>query len=186
MNVLGKLQSICTLKFNALHEILVVFHNSSNNDYHFIIKELADEFEELFECLGEITEKYTTFSFPIEKEVTNIDNDGNENVVTISYKIKLIDSARFTTSLLTNFVDNLAEEIYKIKCKDFDCILEYESVNDNLIKHKILSYNKDNLNKLDEKLEKRFKNTLRFSDYDINKFILLLRKGVYPYDHLDE
>ena len=118
--------------------------------------------------------------------MTNIDNDGNENVVTISYKIKLIDSARFTTSLLTNFVDNLAEEIYEIKCKDFDCILEYESVNDNLIKHKILSYNKDNLNKLDEKLEKRFKNTLRFSDYDINKFILLLRKGVYPYDHLDE
>ena len=55
-----------------------------------------------------------------------------------------------------------------------------------MIKHKSLSYNKDNLNKLDEKLEKRFKNTLRFSAYDINKFILLLRKGVYPYDHLDE
>ena len=27
-----------------------------------------------------------------EKEVTNIDKDGNESVVTISYKIKLVDS----------------------------------------------------------------------------------------------
>ena len=117
--------------------------------------------------------------------MTNIDNDGNENVVLISYKIKLIDSARFMTSLLTNFVDNLAEEIYKIKCKDFDCILEYESVNDNLIKHKFLSYNKDNLNKLDEKLEKRFKNTLRFSDYDINKFILLLSSKFIFFQLLD-
>ena len=34
-------------------EIPVVFHNGSNYDYHFIIKELANEFEEQFECLGE-------------------------------------------------------------------------------------------------------------------------------------
>ena len=40
-------------------------------------------------------EKYKTFSVPIEKEVTNIDKDGNESVVTISYKIKFFDSARF-------------------------------------------------------------------------------------------
>ena len=30
------------------------------------------------------TEKYKTFSIPIENKVTNIDKDGNENVVTIS------------------------------------------------------------------------------------------------------
>ena len=34
-----------------------VFHNGSNYDYDFIIKELANEFEEIFECLGENTEK---------------------------------------------------------------------------------------------------------------------------------
>ena len=34
-----------------------VFHNGSNYDYHFIIKELTNEFEEIFECLGENTEK---------------------------------------------------------------------------------------------------------------------------------
>ena len=41
-------------------------------------------------------------------------------------------------------------------------------------------------NKLDEKLKKRFKNIFKFSDSDINKFILLLRKGVYPYEYMDE
>ena len=39
----------------------VVFHNGSTYDYHFIIKELAKEFEEQFECLGENTENYITF-----------------------------------------------------------------------------------------------------------------------------
>ena len=39
------------------------------------------------------------------------------------------------TSLL-NLVDNLREEIHKIKCKDCDCFLEYESVKDNSKKYK--------------------------------------------------
>ena len=56
------------------------------------------------------------FSVLIEIEVTKIDKDGNESVVTISYKIKFIDSARIMTSLLSNLVDNLAEGIHKIKC----------------------------------------------------------------------
>ena len=42
-------------------------------------------------------------------------------------------------SLLSNLVGNLAEEILKIKCKDLDCFLEYESAKDNLIKNKCLS-----------------------------------------------
>ena len=36
---------------------VVVFHNGSNYNCHFI-KELVKEFEGLFECLGENTEKY--------------------------------------------------------------------------------------------------------------------------------
>ena len=39
------------------NEIPIVLHNESNYDYHFIIKDLANEFEEQFECLGENTEK---------------------------------------------------------------------------------------------------------------------------------
>ena len=61
----------------------------------------------------------------------------------------------------------------------------YESVKENFLKYKYLSWNKDYSNKLDEKLNKQFKNTFKFSDNDINKFILLLRKGVYPYEYMD-
>ena len=45
--------------------------------------------------------KVEKFSAPIEKEVTKIDKDGNEDFVTISYKIKFVDSARFMASSLT-------------------------------------------------------------------------------------
>ena len=57
----------------------------------------------------------------MENEVTKIDKDGNESVVTMSYKIKSIDSARFIATSLSNLVDNLTEGILKIKCKDCNC-----------------------------------------------------------------
>ena len=82
---------------------------------------------------------------------------------------------------LSNLADNLTEAIRKIKCKDCDCFLEYESVKDNLIKYKCLTCNKNYSNKIDQELKKRFKNTIKFSNDNINKFILLLRKGVYTY-----
>ena len=80
-----------------------------------------------FECLGKNTEKYKTFFVPIEKEITKIDRNVNESIITISYKIKFIDSARFMAASLSDLVDSLTEEIHKIKCKDCDCFLEYES-----------------------------------------------------------
>ena len=47
----------------------MVFCNGSGCDQHFIIKELAKEFEKQFTCLGENPEKWITFSVPIEKEL---------------------------------------------------------------------------------------------------------------------
>ena len=87
---------------------------------------------------------------------------------------------------LSNLADNLTEVIHKVKSKDCTCFLEYESVKDNLIKYKCLSCNKYNSNKIAEELKKRFKNTFKFSNNDINKFILLLRKVVYPNEYIDE
>ena len=61
----GTAHSTCNLKFNVPNEIPLVFHNGSNYDYHFIIKELANKFEGHFDYLGENTEKYKTFFVPI-------------------------------------------------------------------------------------------------------------------------
>ena len=63
---------------------------------------------------------------------------------------------------------------------------EYESVQENSIKYKCLSCNKKYSNKIDEELKNRFKNIFKFSNNDINRFILLLRKCVYSYGYMDE
>ena len=62
----GVAHCICNLR-QKLPQILVKIHNGSNYDYHIIIKELAEEFKgEDFECLGENTDKYISFSVPIK------------------------------------------------------------------------------------------------------------------------
>ena len=58
------------MKYSVSKILSVEFLYGSNNDYHFIIKLLAEEFKKEFTCLGKNTEKYITFTVPIEKEVT--------------------------------------------------------------------------------------------------------------------
>ena len=41
----GAMHSISNLKYSVPKKIPIVFHNGSNYDYHFIIKELAEEFK---------------------------------------------------------------------------------------------------------------------------------------------
>ena len=114
----GAAHNICNLRYKVPKEIPVVFHNGSTYDYHFIIKELAKEFEGNFECLGENTEKYITFSIPIKKKIDNKDLE-------ITYKIKFIDSYRFMSSSLSKLVDNLSEGIHDNKCSDCESNLDY-------------------------------------------------------------
>ena len=72
---------------------------------------MVQEFEDNFECLGENTEKYITFSVPIKKKIENKD-------IEITYKIKFIDSYRLMASFLSKFVDNLSEGIHNNKCSN--------------------------------------------------------------------
>ena len=55
----------------------------------------------------------------------------------------------------------------------------------NVTNYKCLSCNANYSKKIDENLKNQFKNTFEFSN-DINKFILLLRKGVYPCEFMDD
>ena len=149
---------ICNLKYSVPKKIPIVFHNGSNYDYHFIIKELTEKFKKQITCLGENTEKYITFTVPIEKEVTRIDKNEEEITKNISSILQFIDSARFMASSLSNLVNNLSERIHRIKCKSghdnkkcetcgikykhCDCFLEYKNFKDDLIEHKCLICNK--------------------------------------------
>ena len=115
----GAAHCICNLRYKVPQEISVKIHNGLKYDYHLIINELAEEFRsEDFECLGENTEKYISFSVPIKKERNN---DSNE---TITYKIKFIDSCRFMPSKLSNLVDNLSE----INNKDCKTCIERKNI----------------------------------------------------------
>ena len=60
------------------------------------------------------------------------------------------------------------------------------NIKDDLIEYKCLWRNKSCQGKFDEKLKEWFFNTCKFSNHDSNKFILLLREGVYPYESMDD
>ena len=62
----GVAHKLCNLKYSVPTKIPIAFHNGSNYGYHFIIKELAQEFKTKFTCLGENTENYITFTVPKE------------------------------------------------------------------------------------------------------------------------
>ena len=108
--------STCNLNYKIPKKIPVKIHNGSKYDYHFIIKELAGGIKVEFECLGENTEKYSSFSVPIKEE--------HDNNKTITYKTKFVDTCRFMPSKLSDLVDNLSE----INNKDCKTCIERKNI----------------------------------------------------------
>ena len=68
----GAAHSIYNLKYRVPKKTIIVSHNGSNYDYHFIKKDLAEEFKKQFTCLGESREIYITFTVPIEKKLQEL------------------------------------------------------------------------------------------------------------------
>ena len=62
----GAAHSICNLRYKTTKEIPVVFHKGYTYDYHFMVNQLAKQFDRQLECVGENTEKYIAFSVPIK------------------------------------------------------------------------------------------------------------------------
>ena len=100
-----------------------------------------------------------TFSVPINKKINS-----KNKTFEITYKIKFIDSYRFMSTSLSKLVDNLSEGLHNYIC--VSCKKNYEK-----------DFNKE--------LIERFANIYEFCNGDLNKFIFLLRKGVYPYEYMD-
>ena len=82
--------------------IPIVFHNGSKYHFHLIIKHLAKHFNGPFICLGENTEKCTTFSICKFKKTSS-------DKKPIAYQMKFINSFRHMSQSLSNLVDNLGE-----------------------------------------------------------------------------
>ena len=177
----GAAHSICNLRYKVQREIPVKIHNGSKYDYHFIIKELAEEFKGQFECLGENTEKYITFSVPIKIE--------HDNDKTITYKLKFIDTCRFMRSKLSDLVDNLSEINNKdcktcMERKNIKSECEFIGLKNNRLNYRCKECNGTSNKSINDLIEK-FPRMHKFCNGDLNKFVLLLRKGVYPYEYMD-
>ena len=102
-------------------------------------------------------------------------------------------------SSLSNLVNNLPEELHRIKCKlghddakcetcgitfkYCDCFLEYTN---NLMEYKCLCCNTNYQHNFAENLKELFFNTYKFSNHNINKFILLLQEGVYLCEYMGD
>ena len=176
----GAAHNICNLRYRITKEIPIVFHNGSTYDYHFIIKELVKEFDGNFECLGENAEKYITFSVPLKKEIKN-----KNKIIEITYKIKFIDSYRLISTSLSKLADNLSEGLHNNRCVDCKSCLDYMKTKDEKLIFRCFSCKKNYEKDFNKELIERFANIYEFCNEGLNKIILLLRKGVYPYENMD-
>ena len=128
--------------------------------------------------MGENTEKYIAFSAPIKKKIENKN-------IEITYKIKFIDSYRFMTSSLSKLVNNLSEGLHNNKCLNCESCLDYIKTKNEKLILKCFNckqyYEKD----FNKELIKRFASTYEFCNKNLNKFVFLLRKGIYPYEYME-
>ena len=81
-----------------------------------------------------------------------------KNGKVITYRLKFIDSYRFMSTSLSSLIDNLTEI--------------------------------NNLSEINKKISfielgEKFPSAYKFYNKDLNKFELLLRKDIYPYEHMD-
>ena len=79
---------------------------------------------------------------------------------------------------LSKLIDNLSEGIHNNKCHDCKSCLHYVKTKNEKLILKCFNCEQYYKKKINKEQIKRFAST--FCNKDLNKFILLLRKGVYP------
>ena len=86
---------------------------------------------------------------------------------------------------LSKLVVNLSEGLHNDECKDCKSYLDYMTTKDEKLIFRCFNCKKNNEKDFNKDLIQRFANIYEFCNGDLNKFILLLRKGVYPYEYMD-
>ena len=88
-------------------------------------------------------------------------------------------------SSLSKLAHNLSAGIHNNKCVNCNSCLDYIKIKNEKLILECYNWKQRYRKKLKKSLIKRFASTYSFCNNDLNKFILLLRKGVYPYEYMD-
>ena len=128
-----------------------------------------------------------SFSIPIKKEIKKQKEQKEQKKKAITYNLKFIDSAKHMKKALSTLVDNLSET-NKCNC---------EETKDKDIKNKIIKRTGKTIihttcntcnSKEDQLLHtfiEDFPSTYKLCNKSTKRFILLLKKGIYPYEYMD-
>ena len=154
-----------------------------------MIEEFAKEYKSDINSIPLNTNTYMSFSVPIKEEVIELKDDddkkGKKKVLT--YSLRFIDSAKHTARGLSKLVDNLSElTVCKCGPNDSKDIItkgkELKGKDYVLIKCNTCNFKKKVKANI---LIKRFPSTFKLCKGSLKKFLLSLRKGVYPYEYMD-
>ena len=127
-------------------------------------------------------EKYVTFSVPVQKYC--------DNGKPVTHKLRFIDSFRFMSNSLSELVDNMSGIFNSIECKS--CIEKikinseccFVGLKNNRLIYRCKECKEEWKRPINELIEK-FPSIYQFYNRNLNKFVMLLRKGVYPYEYMD-
>ena len=86
---------------------------------------------------------------------------------------------------LSNLVNNLSDGVHNDTCIDCKYYLDYMTIKDEKLIFMCFWYKKNYQKDFNKELIERFANIYKSFNGNINKLILLLRKGVYPYEYMD-
>ena len=86
---------------------------------------------------------------------------------------------------LSNRFNNLSNKLHNNECSDCQSGLDYMIAKDDILIFRCVKCKKNYEIDFDKELINKFSSVYDFCKGDINKFILLLRKGVYPYEYMD-
>jgi len=118
----GPAHSNCNLNYKNSFYILIVFHNLSGYDAHFIIKEIATAYEGHVDVLPITKKKYISFTKHVDStKDKNEKNFQKKNGV----KLRFIDSFKFLNASLDKLVSYLDKDKLKIVRSEF-CKLSAE------------------------------------------------------------
>ena len=125
--------------------------------------------------------KIITFSVPFKKK--------NDDGKTITNKLRSINSFRFMSASLSDLVDNMTGIFNSIECQscmerkiNLEC--KFVGLKNNGLIYRCRECEEECQTPI-KGLIRKFSSVYQFCNDDLNKVVLLLRKGFYPYEDMD-